>query len=95
MTTVLLVDDEPETLAAWEMCCEHDGYEVKAAGDGQAALAVLMGALHNRRGRYARSCRQAGQCRRQCIDPLNELMCGPASTIPVSLSTIHYLEHVK
>jgi two-component system response regulator ChvI len=44
MTTVLLVDDEPETLAAWEMCCEHDGYEVKAAGDGQAALAVLMGA---------------------------------------------------
>src|SRR5258708_24010995 len=41
MTTVLLVDDEPETLAAWEMCCEHDGYEVKAAGDGQAALAVL------------------------------------------------------
>ncbi|NPT61232.1 response regulator [Paraburkholderia elongata] len=41
MTTVLLVDDEPETLAAWEMCCEHDGYEVKAALDGQAALAVL------------------------------------------------------
>ncbi|CAN7787214.1 response regulator [Caballeronia sp. LjRoot34] len=43
MTTVLLVDDEPETLAGWEMCCEHDGYDVKAAGDGQAALAVLMG----------------------------------------------------
>ncbi|MFT4439535.1 response regulator [Caballeronia sp. 15715] len=41
MTTVLLVDDEPETLAAWEACCEYDGYEVKAAGDGQAALAVL------------------------------------------------------
>ena len=41
MTTVLLVDDEPETLAAWELCCEHDGFEVKAAGDGQAALAVL------------------------------------------------------
>ena len=41
MTTVLLVDDEPETLAAWELCCERDGYEVKAAGNGQAALAVL------------------------------------------------------
>ena len=43
MTTVLLVDDKPETLAGWEMCCEQDGYDVKAAGDGQAALAVLMG----------------------------------------------------
>jgi two-component system, OmpR family, response regulator ChvI len=41
MTTVLLVDDEPETLAAWEMCCENDGYEVRAAGDGQEALDVL------------------------------------------------------
>ncbi len=41
MTTVLLVDDEPETLAAWEICCERDGFEVKAAGDGQAAMAVL------------------------------------------------------
>ncbi|CAE6791268.1 response regulator [Paraburkholderia domus] len=41
MTTVLLVDDEPETLAAWEICCERDGFDVKAAGDGQAALAVL------------------------------------------------------
>jgi two-component system, OmpR family, response regulator ChvI len=41
MTTVLLVDDEPETLAAWEMCCENDGYEVRAAGDGQAALDVM------------------------------------------------------
>jgi two-component system response regulator ChvI len=30
-------------LAGWEMCCEHDGYDVTAAGDGQAALAVLMG----------------------------------------------------
>jgi len=43
MTTVLLVDDEPETLAGWEMYCEQGGYDVKAAGDGQAALAVLMG----------------------------------------------------
>jgi CheY-like chemotaxis protein len=43
MTTVLLVDDEPETLAGWEMCCEQSGYDVKAAGDGQVALAVLMG----------------------------------------------------
>jgi two-component system, OmpR family, response regulator ChvI len=41
MTTVLLVDDEPETLAAWEICCERDGFEVKAAGDGQAALGIL------------------------------------------------------
>ncbi len=41
MTTVLLVDDEPETLAVWEICCGHDGYEVKTAGDGQAALALL------------------------------------------------------
>lgn len=36
-----MVDDEPETLAAWGICCERDGFEVKAAGDGQAALAVL------------------------------------------------------
>ncbi|MFM0674447.1 response regulator [Paraburkholderia sediminicola] len=41
MTTVLLVDDEPGTLAAWEICCVDDGFEVKAAGDGQAALAIL------------------------------------------------------
>jgi CheY-like chemotaxis protein len=41
MTTVLLVDDEPETLAAWEMCCENDRYEVEAAGDDQEALEVL------------------------------------------------------
>lgn len=44
MTTVLLVDDEPETLAAWEICCAADGFEVKAAGDGQAALVVLAAA---------------------------------------------------
>lgn len=41
MTTVLLVDDEPETLAAWEACCEQDGYNVKTALDGCAALEVL------------------------------------------------------
>ncbi|HEX7908604.1 MAG TPA: response regulator [Paraburkholderia sp.] len=41
MTTVLLVDDEPGTLAAWAICCENDGFEVKAAGDGQEALAIL------------------------------------------------------
>src|SRR6266702_2965047 len=44
MTTVLLVDDEPETLAAWEICCERDGFDVKAARDGRAALAVLTAA---------------------------------------------------
>ncbi|AXE95714.1 response regulator [Paraburkholderia sp. SIMBA_050] len=44
MTTVLLVDDEPETLAAWEICCEHDGFDVKAAPDGRAALDILRSA---------------------------------------------------
>jgi two-component system response regulator ChvI len=41
MTTVLLVDDEQETLAAWQWCCGDAGYAVKGAEDGAAALAVL------------------------------------------------------
>lgn len=44
MTTVLLVDDEPQTLAAWEFSCSQDGYDVKTATDGQQALAILEAA---------------------------------------------------
>jgi two-component system, OmpR family, response regulator ChvI len=41
MTTVLLVDDEPETLSAWQWRCGDASYTVKGAGNGEAALAVL------------------------------------------------------
>jgi two-component system response regulator ChvI len=44
VTTVLLVDDEPQTLAAWEFSCSQDGYDVKTATDGQQALAILEAA---------------------------------------------------
>lgn len=40
-TTVLLVDDDPETLAAWAICCAQQGYEVQSATDGGHALALL------------------------------------------------------
>jgi two-component system, OmpR family, response regulator ChvI len=42
VTTVLLVEDDLDTLAAWEYCCAREGYEVKTASDGEAALAVLI-----------------------------------------------------
>lgn len=41
MTTVLLADDEPETLAGWEHACVSEGYEVFTARDGEEALAIL------------------------------------------------------
>jgi two-component system, OmpR family, response regulator ChvI len=44
VTTVLLVDDEPETLTAWQHCCAEAGYEVKTADDGQRALTMLNNA---------------------------------------------------
>lgn len=42
MTSVLLVDDDAETLSAWEARCAADGFEVKSALDGKAALALIM-----------------------------------------------------
>ena len=42
MTSVLLVDDDAETLAAWEANCIADGFEVKSASDGKSALAMFM-----------------------------------------------------
>ena len=42
MASVLLVDDEEETLAAWSASCAADGYEVKIARDGQLALAMFI-----------------------------------------------------
>ncbi|KAG0185757.1 hypothetical protein DFQ28_008829 [Apophysomyces sp. BC1034] len=41
VTTVLLVDDDPETLAAWDICCMQQGYGVQTARDGEHALALL------------------------------------------------------
>lgn len=41
MTTVLLVDDDPETLAAWAICCAQEGYGVQTSRDGQHALSLL------------------------------------------------------
>jgi two-component system, OmpR family, response regulator ChvI len=41
MTTVLLVDDEPEALTAWQTICEGAGYETVTAENGEVALSVL------------------------------------------------------
>ena len=38
MPTILLVDDEPETLAALSVALELRGYQVHLCGDGKAAL---------------------------------------------------------
>jgi CheY-like chemotaxis protein len=38
MPTILLVDDEPESLAALSMVLELRGYQVHQSGDGKAAL---------------------------------------------------------
>src|SRR4029078_202110 len=35
---VLVVDDDPKTVAAVRLYLEHGGYEVDVAGDGRAAL---------------------------------------------------------
>jgi CheY-like chemotaxis protein len=39
MASVLLVDDDAETLAALSAICLADGYTVRTAADGKAALA--------------------------------------------------------
>jgi CheY-like chemotaxis protein len=38
MASVLLVDDEPETLSAWGAVCSAGGYEVRTAMNGRDAL---------------------------------------------------------
>jgi two-component system response regulator ChvI len=38
MARVLLVDDDAEVLAAWGAICAADGFEVRSASNGQAAL---------------------------------------------------------
>lgn len=42
MASVLLVDDDVETLAAWAACCAADGFEVKSASNGQLALEMFI-----------------------------------------------------
>ena len=42
MASVLLVDDDAETLAAWEANCIAGGFEVKSASDGQSALVMFV-----------------------------------------------------
>lgn len=39
MHSILLVDDEPEILAAWRLILENEGYEVGCASNGLEALA--------------------------------------------------------
>ncbi|MBN3753214.1 response regulator [Paraburkholderia sp. Tr-20389] len=41
MPTVLLVDDDVETLDAWQCVCESHGYDTCMAEDGRAALDLL------------------------------------------------------
>ncbi|WGS54332.1 response regulator [Paraburkholderia sp. D15] len=43
MTSVLLVDDDVEALAAWRAVCEADGYDVRSATNGRDALASFAG----------------------------------------------------
>jgi two-component system, OmpR family, response regulator ChvI len=42
MPSVLLVDDDAQTLEAWAALCAADGFEVTSASDGQSALAAFM-----------------------------------------------------
>jgi two-component system response regulator ChvI len=42
MASVLLVDDDFETVAAWRASCAADGYEVKVADNGQLALDMFV-----------------------------------------------------
>lgn len=42
MTSVLLIDDDAETLAAWAATCADDGFEVKTASDGQSAFQMFL-----------------------------------------------------
>ncbi|WP_429300366.1 response regulator [Paraburkholderia sp. GAS199] len=41
MHSILLVDDEPEILAAWRLILESEGYEVNCAANGAEAVARL------------------------------------------------------
>ncbi|SIT45560.1 Response regulator receiver protein (fragment) [Paraburkholderia ribeironis] len=38
MHSILLVDDEPEILAAWRLILEDEGYQVRCASNGAEAL---------------------------------------------------------
>ena len=38
MYSILLIDDEPEILAAWRLILESEGYEVTCASNGAEAL---------------------------------------------------------
>ncbi|MBC8749184.1 CheY-like chemotaxis protein [Paraburkholderia sp. WC7.3d] len=42
MCSILLVDDEPEILAAWRLILESEGYEVTCASNGAEALADVV-----------------------------------------------------
>jgi CheY-like chemotaxis protein len=42
MYSILLVDDEPEILAAWRLILESEGYEVSCASNGAEALACVI-----------------------------------------------------
>lgn len=42
MTRVLLVDDDAEALAAWSVSCAEEGFDVRTASDGKAALAMFI-----------------------------------------------------
>jgi CheY-like chemotaxis protein len=42
MASVLLVDDDLETLAAWGASCAADGFDVRSASDGQSALRMFI-----------------------------------------------------
>lgn len=42
MASVLLVDDDLATLAAWAISCTAEGYEVRTASDGQLALEMFI-----------------------------------------------------
>lgn len=41
MNSILLVDDEPEILAAWRLILVNEGYEVRCARNGVEALEAL------------------------------------------------------
>ena len=41
MHSILLVDDEPEILAAWRLILENEGYEVGCASNGAEAVARM------------------------------------------------------
>jgi CheY-like chemotaxis protein len=48
MHSILLVDDEPEILAAWHLILGQDGYEVRCASNGVEALAQLATGIVDR-----------------------------------------------